>query len=442
MYPTKITVLSEIKRDEQMLAEKRELDFYSDMTILCVDDEASILRSLQRLFHRKTYRVLVAQSAEQALLILENESVNLIISDMRMPKMDGAQLLQQVSQNHADVYRIILSGYADFESTVDAINLGRIHRFVNKPWNNSELVNVVEEGLEKVLLKQENTRLKAIVEQKNAQLKLWNQELEEKIILRTKQIYKSLEINKRNNKASDKMLFNFIAINPNLNGDFARNVAQLARRLAEKLGLEKQDIYDIRLAGLLIEIGMLSLDPIMCSTPFSLLNYEQQKKFLQQGTIAGQILSPAQHLSSVRDIIVHQYQPINDLVLPEKLITCIKILVVARDYCRFASGRILPEKLDHIHIKIELNKEKGTKYAEEVLDVLREHPELVENVSLESGVTTQQLTPGMLLKYNLYTDNHLLILAEGHEFSQSSIDSLMEYEKNQKQTLSIVIDMS
>jgi response regulator RpfG family c-di-GMP phosphodiesterase len=425
-----------------MLTEERELDLYSNMTILCVDDEASILRSLQRLFHRKAYRVLIAQSAEQALLIMQNESVNLIISDMRMPKIDGAQLLQQVSQKHPDIFRIILSGYADFESTVDAINLGKIHRFVNKPWNNNELVNIVEEGLEKVLLKQENIKLKAIVEQKNVQLKLCNQKLEDKISLRTKQIYKSLEINKRNNKASDKMLFNFVAINPNLNGDFARNVAQLAGRLANKLGLEKQEIYDIRLAGLLIEIGLLSLDHTICSTPFTLLNYEQQKKFLQQGAIAKQILSPAQHLNNVRDIITHQYQPITDLELPEKLVMCIKILAVSRDYCRYASGRILQESLDHPRIKIELNKEKGTKYAEEVLDMLTTHPELVENVSLENGISTQQLEPGMLLKYNLYTDNHLLILAESHEFTQSSIDILMEYEKNQKQTLSIVIDMS
>ncbi|MDX2369525.1 MAG: response regulator [Colwellia sp.] len=424
-----------------MLEKDGELDLYSDMTILCVDDEDSILRSLQRLFHRKTYRVIVAQSAEQALLIVQNESVNLIISDMRMPKMDGAQLLQQVSQLHPEIYRVILSGYADFESTVAAINLGKIHRFINKPWNNNELISVVEEGLEKIVLKQENARLRLIVEQKNAQLELWNQELEDKISLRTKQIHKALKINERNNKASDKMLFNFIAINPNLSGDFARNVARLAGRLADKLGLDKQEINDIRLAGLLTEIGMLALDPLICSTPYTLLNHEQKKKFLQQGAIAKQILSPAQHLSNVRDIIVHQYQLINELVLPEELKMGVKILVVARDYCRFANGRILQGNLDHIHIRIELNKEKGTKYAEEVINILKAHPELAEDVSLERGITTQQLTPGMLLKYNLYTSHHLLILAEGHEFTQSSIDNLIEYEKNQKQVLSVVIDM-
>ncbi|PHR85006.1 MAG: hypothetical protein COA59_03970 [Colwellia sp.] len=424
-----------------MLEKEHELDVYSDMTILCVDDETSILKSLQRLFHRKTYRVLIAQSAEQALLIMQSESVNLIISDMRMPQMNGAELLQQVAKLHPEIYRIILSGYTDFESTVAAINLGKTHRFINKPWNNNELLSAVEEGLEKVLLTQENVRLKLIVEQKNAQLKVWNQELEDKVSLRTKQIHKSLRINERNNKASDKMLFNFIAINPNLNGNFARNVARLAGRLADKLGLDKQEINDIRLAGLLIEIGMLALESSICSTPYTLLNYEQKKEFLLQSAVAKQILSPAQHLNNVRNMIVHQYQLINELSLPEELKKSVKILMVARDYCRFASGRILPENLDHIHIRIELSKGNGTKYAEEVLNVLKDHPELADDVILERGITTQQLKPDMLLKYNLYTSNHLLILAEGHEFTQSSIDNLIEYEKNQKQVLSVVIEI-
>ena len=427
-----------------MLEKENEdgIDLYSDMTILCVDDEASILRSLQRLFHRKTYQVLVAESAQQALLLLQKYSVNLIISDMRMPEMDGVQLLQQVAQLTPETYRIIISGYADFESTVDAINLGKIHNFINKPWNNNELVSAVEYGLEKIRLRRENKRLRAIVEKQNAQLTLWNNELEDKISLRTKQIRTALKINERNNKAAEKMLFNFIAINPNLSGDFAKHVGNLAGRLADKIGLEKKIINDIRLAGFLTEIGMLALDPLICITPFNLLNLEQQKKFLSQGLMAKQILSPAQHMKNVSDMIVHQYQPINELSLPETLTIGIKILAVARDYWRYANGRILPENLDHIHIRIEMNKGKGIKYAEEILKVLLPHPELIEDNTLEQGLTTRQLKPGMLLKHNLYTINHLLILAEGHEFSQSSINNLIEYEKNQKHTLSIVTEIS
>jgi response regulator RpfG family c-di-GMP phosphodiesterase len=425
-----------------MLVKEDDVDLYSDMTILCVDDEASILRSLQRLFHRKTYHVLVADSAKQALSILQKHSVNLIISDMRMPEMDGVELLQQVAKLNPETYRIILSGYADFESTVAAINRGKIHKFINKPWNNNELVSVVEEGLEIIRLKQDNQRLRSIVEKQNEELKKWNNELESKINIRTKQIRKALKINEKNIKASKKMLFNFIAINPNLNGDFARNVANLAGRLAEKLALEKSVINDIRLAGELIEIGMLALDPLIYSSPFNLLNYAQRKEFLSQSTTAREILSPAPHMKNVSDIIENQYRPISELTLTESLMMSIKIVVIARDYWRYASGRIIPEKLDNIHIRIELTKGKNILYDEEVLKVLISHPEIITDAPPESGLTTKQLKPGMVLKYNLYTVNHLLIIAEGHEFSTSSIDHLIKYEKNQKHILSIVTEVS
>ena len=117
---------------------------YSDMTLLCVDDERIILRTLQRLFHRKPYTLLVADSAKNALEIIERSSIDVIVSDMRMPEMDGAALLEKVANAYPSTYRIVLSGYADFASTVAAINLGKINRFINKPWNNDELVNAIE----------------------------------------------------------------------------------------------------------------------------------------------------------------------------------------------------------------------------------------------------------------------------------------------------------
>ncbi len=423
-----------------MLDKDSEHALYSDMTILCVDDETSILRSLQRVFNRKSYQVLVAESAADALAIMAQQNVNVIISDMRMPVMDGPELLAKVANLYPETYRIVLSGFADFESTVAAINLGKINRFVNKPWNNNDLVSVVEEGLARIKLKRENIRLKLIVEQQNIELKQWNDELENKVKLRTKQIRAALAINERNNKASEKMLFNFIAINPNLNGHFAKNVGNLAGRLAVKLNLEKQEINTIRLAGFLTEIGMLGIDPYICTTPFSQLTYEQKTEFLAQGNIAKQILSPAQHMNDVSDILWHQYKSLKDIKTSAKSAIACNILAVARDYWRYASGKILAFQVEPIKIQIELNKAKNTKYAEKVLAILAKHPELVDDNNLEQGITTQQLKPAMVLKYNLYTVNHLLILAEGHEFSQSSIDHLIAYEKNQQHILTIVVE--
>ncbi|WP_440873961.1 response regulator [Thalassotalea sp. PLHSN55] len=417
---------------------------YQGMSILCVDDERIILRSMQRLFHNKAYQVFVAENGQKALDILAKTPINVIISDMRMPEMDGPTLLEKAAKLYPDTYRIVLSGYADFDSTIAAVNLGKINRFINKPWNNSELVAVVEECLERITLKKENALLREKLNQQNAKLKQWNGKLEEKIELRTKQIRVALSRNERNKKALEKMLFNFIAINPNLNADFAKNVGSLAGRIALKVGLEKSEAYEIRLAGYLNELGLLGLDPKISSEPFYALNYEQKNAFNEQAKISQQILAPAQHLKNVSDIIQHQFLPLDEITQLNNVVSqqgC-KILMLARDYWRYAFGKLTDKNLTYEEIYAELNKSRATKYADYLLDILKEHPELVEDAKLEQGVNTSQLEPGMLLKYSLYTNNNLLILAEGHEFTEASINQLTEYEKNQKHILSIVIEAS
>lgn len=417
-------------------------DLHSEMTLLCVDDEKIILRTLQRLFYRKPYTVLLANSAKEALEIIRKTSIDVIVSDMRMPEMDGAVLLEKVAKSNPDTYRIVLSGYSDFESTVAAINLGRINRFINKPWNNDDLINTVEEGFERIKLKRENKNLKDEIEKQNTLLKNLNNELESKVNLRTKQIRASLLRNERNNKACEKMLFNFIAIDPYLSGSFAKKVGQLSGQLAEWLGLDKEAISDVRLAGFLNEIGMLGLEPILCSTPFNLLNYEQKKLFMTQGAIAQQILSPAQRLNNVKEILTHQFSTLERIAekADSKTLLACKIIIIARDYWRFAYGKIEENKMDQNQIFLELNKARKVKYAEKILDILIAKPELIEDNIVEQGLTTLQILPKMILKYSLFSSNNLLILAEGHEFTEHSIDKLIEYEINQKHQFVIVIE--
>jgi len=412
------------------------------MTLLCVDDENVILRTLQRLFHRKSYNVLIANSAQEALKLMEDSPVDVIISDMRMPEMDGATLLAKVAKAHPDTYRIVLSGYADFESTVAAINLGKIHRFINKPWDNVGLIHAVEEGFERIQLKKENYNLKRKVENQNKLLKNLNNELEDKVNLRTKQIRASLLRNERNNKALEKMLFNFIAISPNLSGAFAKSVGQLAGRLGEKLNLDKEALHDIRLSGYLNEIGLLGLDPILSSTPYNSLNFEQKKQFMTQGIVAQQILSPAQRLNGVKAILTNQFSPLDAIAETDdsKTLLACKIINIARDYWRFSCGKIDINKMDPRQVYIELNKSRGSKYEDTILDLLIENPELADDNINEKGLTSLQLLPEMILKQSLFSIHNLLILAEGHEFTEHSIDKLIEYEINQKHPLVIIIE--
>jgi response regulator RpfG family c-di-GMP phosphodiesterase len=114
-------------------------------TILAVDDEPANLRMLERLF-RKDYRVLTATTGEEALAVLKQEEVSLIVTDQRMPGMSGTQLLRESLGTNPDAIKIILTGYSDIDALVEAINTARVYRFVSKPWDPTALKQVVQEA--------------------------------------------------------------------------------------------------------------------------------------------------------------------------------------------------------------------------------------------------------------------------------------------------------
>jgi len=115
--------------------------------ILIVDDEAANLRALERLF-RNEHEVLTATSAMGALAALETHDVALLISDQRMPEMSGIELLTRTIALRPHMVRILLTGYTDISSLIEAINCGYVYKYVTKPWNNDELVITVSRALQ------------------------------------------------------------------------------------------------------------------------------------------------------------------------------------------------------------------------------------------------------------------------------------------------------
>jgi len=116
-------------------------------TLLFVDDEPNILSALRRMLRRSQYECLFVSSGAEALKILEKQPVDVVISDMVMPEMTGEQLLSKVSEAYPETMRIVLSGYSDEERIMAAINEGRIWGFVNKPWNDAELKQMIDHAV-------------------------------------------------------------------------------------------------------------------------------------------------------------------------------------------------------------------------------------------------------------------------------------------------------
>ena len=115
--------------------------------IIVVDDEPANLRVLERLF-RNDYEVITAESGEEALRLLGEHDAALVITDQRMPNMTGVELLKHTADIRPHMVRIILTGYTDVETLVEAINSGLVYKYVTKPWNNEELQLTVGRALE------------------------------------------------------------------------------------------------------------------------------------------------------------------------------------------------------------------------------------------------------------------------------------------------------
>ncbi len=112
-------------------------------TILLVDDEEMVLNALRRVLASSEWALVTAESGAQALEIMARQPIALIVSDQRMPVMSGLELLNEVKKLYPDTVRIILTGYAEMDIVVKAINQGEVYRFFTKPWNNAELVETV-----------------------------------------------------------------------------------------------------------------------------------------------------------------------------------------------------------------------------------------------------------------------------------------------------------
>ena len=115
--------------------------------ILVVDDEPANLRSLSRLF-REEFEVFTATSGAEALELLKQHDVAVLITDQRMPGMTGIELLKNTVSIRPRMVRIILTGYTDVDALVEAINCGQVYRYVAKPWSNDDLRLTVRRALE------------------------------------------------------------------------------------------------------------------------------------------------------------------------------------------------------------------------------------------------------------------------------------------------------
>jgi response regulator RpfG family c-di-GMP phosphodiesterase len=296
--------------------------------ILIVDDEDSILRALNRLFRKEDYKILTAESGNEGLKLIGEASTpfSLIISDQRMPEMTGDQFLAEARKIAPDSMRVLLTGYAEVDSIIEAVNKGGIHRYFTKPWKDEELLIQVRQLLEQYSLIQENRRLHDLTRRQNEELASLNIGLEEKVREKTAEIVKKNEALIFLNQELETGLFNtvkaFGALTDRFNQTLAghgRRVSLSARELAQLMGLAENDINHIEIAALLHDIGKLGFPPKLLEYKEDEWSTEERNIFKNHPIYGQETVHFINKLTHVSILIRTHHERYDGLGYPDRL---------------------------------------------------------------------------------------------------------------------------
>jgi len=185
--------------------------------LLFVDDEENVIKSLTRLFQDEGYDIYTAPDGIKGIKLIDEHEFSLILSDYRMPEMDGVEFLKLAKAKSPDTVRMILTGFADVDVAISAINEGEVYKFAEKPWKNENLKVQVKRAVEYYELIKERKELLEKIKRQNEKLKEWNINLEKKVEEKTKELkkaYSELQLRNKELKGRDKILQFLLEIHP------------------------------------------------------------------------------------------------------------------------------------------------------------------------------------------------------------------------------------
>jgi len=419
----------------------------SQWTVLCVDDEPNILSAIRRALRGSGYRVLSADSGQQALELLAAQTVHLIVSDMRMPMMDGAQLLEQVREQWPAITRILMTGQSDVGSTMAAINRGEIFRYISKPWNEDDLLLATREGLERQALLNEKARLEQAVARHNDELTRLNASLEQQVSERTAQLSGANAKLSKNYLGSIKAFSNLIELRGGSTAGHSRRVAELARRIAVQMKLPAAEAQAVFVAGLLHDIGHVGLADTLLACSVPRMTPEEKAQYEQHCALGEQALMALEDMQPVATIVRSHHERHDGMGFPDGLNADAipigaRILAVADTYDDLQSGRLARAELAAVDASMLIRRGRGTQFDPSVVDAFvelqrtREAPPSFVEVSLE------QLRPGMVLARDLRSGEGMVLLAAEHVLSADLIQRLTAYADRHGLSLVIAVQIA
>jgi response regulator RpfG family c-di-GMP phosphodiesterase/HD-like signal output (HDOD) protein len=317
--------------------------------IMVVDDEPANLRLLERLF-RRDYQVITASSGDEALELLNQHDVSVLVSDQRMPGMTGIELLKRSAEFRPHMVRIILTGYTDVGALVEAINCGHVYKYVTKPWSNDDLRLTVERALQH----HETNKSRSELEQVNLRLNVRLQESKQGIV---RIISDALE-------AKDEHLCGH-----------ARRVSGLSTAIGRRMRLDIQSIEQISLAAFMHDLGKLGTPDSILLKPGTLTSGERE--VMQQHAVRGaRMFAGVPDMHEVADAVRYHHENFDGTGYPEglrgeQIPLSARIISVADVYDTLRNPRPFREAYTHDSAVRQLERLAGTQFDPQVVDAFR-----------------------------------------------------------------------
>lgn len=414
-------------------------------TVLLVDDEESILNSLRRLLRGQPYQVLLASGGAQALEIMAQQRIDLVMTDARMPNMDGATLLAHIHDLYPNTTRILLTGYADLPTIIKAINDGQIHRYISKPWNDDEMLLTLRQVLQHQHSERERQRLVQLTRQQNEQLKTLNSTLEKHVAARTAELQQTADMldlayeELKHSYVTGTEVFSLLA---NLRLPPAkqtnRQIIELVRVYCKLHGLDEGTSRDLTMAAALYNIGKLSWTDSMMTTPSDMLHHLNRDRYREYPKQSESLLMTLDPMKDAARLILHHQERWDGNGFPDRLKgeaipLGARLLKLAVDFIELQRGLILERQMNSDEALVYIRNYAGRLYDPDLVeDFIQVCAAYLSDVTLADPsvkvLTTRDLAPGMLLARNLNADNGMLLLNAGKVLNAPLVDKLIAFE--------------
>lgn len=419
--------------------------------VLLVDDEPSVLSALRRLFKLNGFKTQQAIGGAAGLELLRTTQVDLVLSDMRMPEMDGAQFLAAVRELDPSIPRLLLTGYADIDSTIAAINRGAIHRYLSKPWNDTELVLAVRDALDRRRLEQQNHELQELTTKQNQELRQVNQMLESRVAARTAELQQINDMLEAAYVDLDKTFLMAVTVFSGFlemregHAGHARRVADVAKGTCEKLGMSPREVRDAYLAGLLHDVGKIGFPDKMLGKAVSAFSADEMHRYRRHCVDGEAALMPLLQLHGAARLVRQHHERFDGKGFPDGLRgpdiqLAAQVISAASDHDGLLHGGLSEQRHGPDSARQLLKGGAGTRYDPRVVEAMLE---VLDNATNDASVgvliDVRDLKPGMVLSRDLLSQRGAILLASGYVFDERIIRQVVEFANRDGVKLSLYI---